>query len=145
LLARYRDLADGKLIVKFHDVIVSMPDAQPSTLATYRCSLNVMQSALAALPCRAQYASLGEAFLRPVTVKGGSLLTAALPDHNRRSKVLSVICCLCQLFPGIPDPEREIIHRYWRTCLRESVAAYKAQLRATAGVAASANCRTWQR
>lgn len=104
LLARYRDLADGKLIVKFHDVIVSMPDAQPSTLATYRCSLNVMQSALAALPCRAQYASLGEAFLRPVTVKGGSLLTAALPDHNRRSKVLSVICCLCQLFPGIPDP-----------------------------------------
>lgn len=127
-LARYRELSDDKFCAKLKELVEGL-EGKPLTIATYRCSLNGLLSALIGLGAtRTQHATLGEAFLRPGPVNGAGLIKLAVPDSNKRSKVIAVLCRLAHVFPQLPDADRQGVLEYWRAALREAVASTKAQM-----------------
>lgn len=127
-LARYRELSDERFCGKLIELVEGL-EAKPTTIATYRCSLSCLVSALSALgDKRSQFATLGEVFLRPGPVNGKGLLQLVAPESNRRSKIIAVFCRLAQVFPQVPDQERQAVLDYWRAALREAVANTRAQV-----------------
>ena len=127
-LARYRELSDDKFCHKLKELVDGL-EGKPGTIATYRCSLNGLLSALIGLGAtRTQHATLGEGFLRPGPVNGAGLLKLVVPDSNKRSKIIAVLCRLAQVFPQLADADRQAILDYWRAALREAVANTKAQM-----------------